>query len=219
MNKKKVIVFDFDGTIADSLKLEHQALLNTIHDYGYKEITDDNIEEHFGPSESGILKEILGDDTFVEAWPIFIEEYIRLQNSLLRTFPGIDELLHSLSKEDISLVLLTGRSKETTDISLSFLNLVDVFSFVYTGSDKGINKDKNILTLMKELSVQGKDILYIGDSLADIHTMKKINVDILSVVYAKKKDDVVNKIKEENKGNIIFTIDELKARIYSLIKE
>jgi phosphoglycolate phosphatase-like HAD superfamily hydrolase len=64
MNKKSVIVFDFDGTIVDSNNLEHQALLNTIHEYGYEEIDDSNLEDHFGPAESGILKNILGEDIF-----------------------------------------------------------------------------------------------------------------------------------------------------------
>lgn len=218
MNKKRVIVFDFDGTIADSMNLEHQALLNTIHNYGNEDITDDNIEDHFGPTESGILKEILGEETFIEAWPIFIEEYIRLQSSLLKTFLDIDELLHSLAKEDIKLILMTGRSKETCDISLSFLNLENIFSEIYTGSDKGINKDKNMLSLMKELDVIENDILYIGDSLADIKTMRKVNIDILSVTYAGKKEDVISQMNIENKDNVISSVNELKNRVFSLIK-
>lgn len=220
MQKKNVVVFDFDGTIANSTRLEHTALLNTIHEYGFDEINEDNLESYFGPTESGILKNILGEDRFAEAWTFFIEDYLRLQDSLLERIPGIDELLSLLSKRnDVLLALITGRSKETLDISLEFLGYDAYFSKLYTGSDEGINKDESIDCLLQDYGVQKHNIIYVGDTVADIKTMKDHQIDILSVSYSQFELDKKEELERLNPGNVVKTVEELKERLLALVED
>ncbi len=214
MNRKNVLIFDFDGTLADTTTLVKSTLVNTIHEYGYPEITMENIEEHFGPTEAGILKNILGDKIFPEAWASYLEDYIRVQPECIKKIPGMDELLKELSKKrDILLLLVTGRSKETMDLSLSYLNYESYFSKCYSGSMNGINKDENILQALEDYGLEKENIVYIGDTLADIHTMRKIGVDILSVNYCGFDKEGKELLEKENPGNVCTDIDELKKKI------
>ena len=219
MNKKSVIVFDFDGTIVDSNNLEHQALLNTIHEYGYEEIDDSNLEDHFGPTESGILKNILGEDIFPEAWAFFIEDYLRLQEELLVKIPGMDDLLLSLSKKkDLLLLLVTGRSKETADISLDYLGYDKYFAKTYTGSDEGINKDENIEKILDDYGVEKEHIVYVGDTLADIKTMKSIGIEIISVSYSQYDKNHKDMLEEENPHHVVHSVKELEEKLLNITK-
>jgi phosphoglycolate phosphatase len=218
MEKKNIIAFDFDGTLVDSTRLIHETLINTSHEYGHNEITEENIEEHFGPTESGILKEIVGPKVFPEAWAYYIEDYIRLQPEILHNFPEMDELLEELSKrKDILLLLITGRSRPTAEISLSYLGYDKYFAKIYTGSEEGINKDENINAALEDYGIEKSRILYIGDTLADIHTMKSIDVDLLSVTYSSKDTETIHLIEKENPSNVCHTIQELKNRLFELI--
>ncbi len=220
MQKKNILVFDFDGTIVNSTELEHTALLNTIHEYGFSDITKDNLECYFGPTESGILKNILGEDNFPEAWAYFIEDYLRLQDTLLKRIPGMDQLLKDLSlRKDILLVLVTGRSKETCDISLSYLGYDNYFSKVYTGSDEGINKGDNMNLLIENYGVQKHNIIYIGDTVADIKTLFQEGIDILSVSYSEFEKSRKEELEELNPGNVVHTVEELRTRLFALIEE
>lgn len=216
MNKKKALIFDFDGTIADSMILEKTALVKTINKYGIFNMTVENIEDYFGPTELGILQEILTNENEKEYWSYFLEEYKRLQPELLTTFTGIEELINSL-KDKCSVFLVTGRSKETLDISLSYLNIASAFIKTYTGSDLGINKDINIKKLLDEYHFDISDFLYIGDSLADIKTIHKINGDIISVGYRYSNEEDVRKLEEHNPNNVVLTVSELKERLYQLL--
>jgi len=219
MNKKSVIVFDFDGTIVDSNNLEHQALLNTIHEYGYEEIDDSNLEDHFGPAESGILKNILGEDIFPEAWAFFIEDYLRLQEELLVKIPGMDDLLLSLSKKkDLLLLLVTGRSKETADISLDYLGYDKYFAKTYTGSDEGINKDENIEKILDDYGVEKEHIVYVGDTLADIKIMKSIGIEIISVSYSQYDKNHKDMLEEENPHHVVHSVKELEEKLLNITK-
>lgn len=214
MTKKNVLIFDFDGTIADTANLVKSTLVNTIHEYGHPEITTENIEEHFGPTESGILRNILGEKIFPEAWTSYLEDYIRVQSECIKKIPGMDELLEELSHQRVILLLLvTGRSKETMDISLSYLNYESYFSKCYSGSMDGINKDENILQVLDDYGLEKENIVYIGDTLADVHTMREIDVDVLSVDYCGFDKEGKELLEKENPGNVFYSVDELKERI------
>ncbi len=221
MIQKSVIAFDFDGTLADTTRLVHETIINSCNEYGHMEINEDNLESHFGPTESGIIRSIVGEKLFPEAWTFFLEEYIRIQPDTIKKIPGMDELLEELSKRnDILLVLVTGRSKVTTDISLACLGYERYFAKVYSGSEEGINKDKNIENLIHDYGVEKKDIIYVGDTIADIHTMhEKAGIDLLSVTYCQPDEAVKLEMERLNPGNLCPDVTNLRKRLFELLKQ
>jgi len=214
--KKRVIAFDFDGTIADSMNLEHRSMLYAIHLAGHNEITDDNLEDHFGPTESGIIRKICGEEAFEKVFPSFLKKYEELQYEEMKPIPGIKELLEKLSKLScFTLVLVTGRSRETMEISLDYLGVRSFFQKTYWGSEEGINKDQNLEKVTKDFSVSKDEILYIGDTLADIQTMKKVGIDLISVGYCHNEKDR-HILKENNPEGYVGSVAELSKRLLSL---
>ncbi len=219
MDKKSVIVFDFDGTLADTTLLIQDSILNTLREYGHFEVNESNLEDHFGPSEAGIIKKIVGDKVFPEAWTYFLEEYIRIQKDTIKKFPGMDDLLEKLSKrKDLLLLLVTGRSRETAEISLSYLGYESYFGKVYTGSEEGINKNISIENALNDFGIKKENIVYIGDTLADIHTMKKACVDLLSVSYCYQDKSRISQLEKENGGNVMHSVLELQERLEEITK-
>lgn len=219
MNKKSVIIFDFDGTLADTTLLVQNSILGTLREYGHFEVDENNLEDHFGPSEPGIIKKIVGDKVFPEAWAYFLEEYIRIQKETIKRIPGMDDLLENLSKrKDLLLLLITGRCRETAEISLSYLGYESYFGKVYTGSEEGINKDVSIETALNDFGIQKENIVYIGDTLADIHTMRKAQVDLLSVSYCYQDEMKISQLEKENAGNVMHSVMDLQKRLDEITK-
>ena len=216
MKKKECFVFDFDGTLADSDLLEQTTMVETVRRYFDKDFPSERIFSYYGPTEDGILRKILPQDKIEEGLSFFFDYYRQRQDDLLVPFDGIIPLLEDIKKHGKSLFLLTGRSRRTLDMSLDRMGLRDFFQSYYTGSLDGVNKTENMSTLLKEHSLDKEKVLYIGDTLADVDSMKKAGVDLLSAGYS---HDVAYrwKLEEANPGNVVSTIDELKACIHCLL--
>ena len=91
MHQKKIICFDFDGTLVDSSVFVHSSLIKTAQDFGHSEINDNNLEEYFGPTEIGILKKILGPEEAIAASPVHVQRRPAPRVSLMcrsRILPG-----------------------------------------------------------------------------------------------------------------------------------
>lgn len=217
MSKKKIICFDFDGTMANSQPLEKASMVKTINDFGCDTVTEENIEDYYGPSEPGIIRNFVSEDEFPAALSYFYRIYSELEPTLLSKVDGIDTLLEELSKkENLTLVLVTGRSKETSEISLATLGYDTYFKGIYAGSMDGINKGESMDKVLDELGCEKEEMIYIGDTVEDINTMHEYGYDLISVAYC-HDDEYRKRLEELNPGNVVGSIDELKAKIESII--
>lgn len=209
MNKKKVLCFDFDGTLADSEQLEKESIVQTLEYFGNEEITRENLTEHYGPTEPGILQIVLGKEESVAAIPHFYATYAELQTRFLRKSEEIETMLKTIREKhpETLLLLITGRSAETLEISLSYLGFGPYFKKTYTGSDEGINKDESMKKAMHDFDLEKEDMLYIGDTLADIRVMKENGFDIFSAAYYHEKA-YQDELRKENE-NTFNTIRDL----------
>lgn len=179
----KTLVFDFDGTLCHSMPLIDKAFNDAILKYGPKDLTNEQIKACFGPSESGILLKLVGQEKHHDAFYEYLKSYEENHDLLPGFLPGIEELLVKLKKEGFTIYVLTGRSIESTMISFSKLHAFKYFDDFYCGGlDKAI-KDEKLIELCKDHNLKLEDLLYIGDSPKDVIQCKKVGVKIISAKY------------------------------------
>lgn len=216
MNKKRCVCFDFDDTLVHSDGLIRESIVRTLNYFGNNEVKREDVVKYFGPSEPGILANILSQDDYPAALPYFFQTYSELQKEFLKPEKKITDLLERVSKVDGLLVLLvTGRSQETLDISLNYLGYEKYFAKTYSGSMDGINKDESMKEALHDFDLEKEDVVYIGDSLADIRVMKENDYDILSAGYF-HDEEYQKRLKEEN-PNTFVTVDELEDALFKII--
>lgn len=212
MEKRRNLIFDFDGTLVDSFLLENKSMVYAINRAGNLSIDEKNIISFYGPTEKGIIKKLVTEDKFNQAWEDFLYFYSK---EAINYKPSDDmiKLLNDLKDDGFPLYLITGRGKETLDISLKSSGIADLFIDEYTGSDFGINKDVSVLKLIKDHDVNKEDLIYIGDTVEDIKTMSNIDINIISVGYYHDKK-YQQKLRELNEGKVARNILELRKIIY-----
>lgn len=216
MTKKKVLCFDFDGTLTDSTQLEHASILKTLNDFGNETVNGENLENYYGPTEPGIIRNLIGEDEFPSALSYFFRIYSELQEQCLKPLDGMKELLEELhSNPNIHVILVTGRSRETLDISLNYLDYEKYFEKTYTGSMDGVNKDESMNQAVKDFDLEKEDFLYIGDTTKDIEVMKDNDYDIFSVGYCHNEE--YQKKLEEMNPNTFLSVEELKEALKKVI--
>jgi phosphoglycolate phosphatase/pyrophosphatase PpaX len=174
----RAIIFDFDGTVADTLPLIFHCFREVFRKYAGRQLTDKEIVGMFGPHEAGILQENLNPESFTEAVEDFYAEYVSHHEMLVKNDQAIMNLLHHLSEQGIKLGIVTGKGRRSTELSLEFLHLKQIFDVIITGDD--VEKPKphpeGIRLAMQRLGVNASETAYVGDSNADIRAAKAADV-------------------------------------------
>ncbi|PTQ96873.1 phosphoglycolate phosphatase/pyrophosphatase PpaX [Mucilaginibacter yixingensis] len=181
--KFKAIIFDLDGTIADTLPLCIAAFRKSVEPLLGKAISDDDIIATFGPSEEGTIRKLIPqyEKAGVAA---YLQHYEELHHTCPVPFPGITQLLDWLATENVPLAMVTGKGMDSTRLSLKQFGLSKYFDILETGSPEGPNKVNGIRSVLKRLNVDVQDALYVGDAPSDIKYCKEIGEPIAAAAWA-----------------------------------
>lgn len=174
----KAVIFDFDGTLADTLPVCFLAFESVFKKFDDREVSSEEIKGMFGPSETGIIRENLENKNYDEAIELYYEIYKDRHKNLVQNNEDINILLRMLKTNEYKLGIVTGKARRSLDISLDCLGLNDFFDVIITGDDveypkphpEGINK------ALDYLGVLPNEAVFLGDSDADIIAGKKANV-------------------------------------------
>ena len=200
---KPFLLFDFDGTIADSLQLGLKIANNLAPQFGYRSFTEEDIE-HF---RSLTWHKIAGEMQipFYKIPKIVtkaFKEYKRLISEL-EPCAGIVEMLYELALKEISMALLSSNTVENVHL---FLTNHQIDSFLWIEGTSGIlNKAKDIKKRLKKHKISATEVIYIGDEIRDIEAAHNCGLKVIAVTWgfhtveflaSYKPDYLVNEPKE-----------------------
>ncbi|HSB93226.1 MAG TPA: HAD family hydrolase [Flavitalea sp.] len=180
----KGIIFDLDGTIANTLPLCIEAFRRSIQPLANRTLTDEEIIATFGPSEEGTIM-ALAPLHYEAGIKGYLEQYEQLHSMCPDPFDGIRELLQKIKSGSSRLAMVTGKGKYSTNISLEAFDLDDVFEIIETGAPHGPRKAEGIMAVLESWDVKDKStILYVGDAPGDIIAARKAGIPIAAVTWA-----------------------------------
>lgn len=181
--KLQAVVFDLDGTIANTLPLCIAAFKKSIEPLLGKTLSEEEIIATFGPSEEGTIRALIPGHE-MQGVNDYLYYYESLHGSCPDVFPGIKELLQLLAERGVQLAMVTGKGVHSTRVSLKQFGVESYFDVLETGSPDGPNKVYGILKVLKRLNVDAKETLYVGDAPSDIKYCKELGVPIAAAAWA-----------------------------------
>lgn len=181
----KAIIFDFDGTIADTLPVCFYAFQAVFKEFDKIEVNSDEIKAMFGPSETGIIRENLMDSNHEKAIELYYEKYGEKHRELVLDNEEITDLLLLLKRKGYKLGIVTGKASRSLRISLECLNMNDLFDVIITGDDVDIPKPhpEGVNKALEQLNIKNTEAVFLGDSNADILAGKQANVHTIGVQW------------------------------------
>jgi len=177
----KHIIFDFDGTLVDSLNLSFHIYNELAEKFNYKQLTIEEVHV----LKHAPLKErfkIVGLPLY--KIPLMTFEVMAMYNNQinsLKAFDGINDLILKLKEAGVNLSVLSSNSvKNITD----FFNNNNIVGFDHIISSKNLfGKHKTLKKFLKHNDLTTDDILYVGDELRDVEACKKMAVRIIAVLW------------------------------------
>ncbi|MCI8654630.1 MAG: HAD family phosphatase [Clostridia bacterium] len=207
---KKVIIFDMDGTLIDSI-----GIWNEIDRELIKTISKENIGNiDIGKQRDEKLKEYSkSEDAYLEYCGFLKEKYhskiskeeikkirYEIADNYLRTIidykPNVEKVLKYLKQKGFILVIASTTNDHTIDIYnnnnkniINKANIGEIFSLIYSkGSVKELKPNPEIhYKILKELNVDKEECLIIEDSLIGVEAANNANIEV-AIIYDRYSD-------------------------------
>ena len=214
--KKKLIIFDADGTIWDSEKDVFLAFNHTLKNNGNKEITKEEFQKLAGLDLEEMFKRVLTKDEetlaneYVKKYrEYYIDEGHYADETTL--FENVKETLEKLKGQKFSMVIASGKPKRILDKMVEYFHLNEFELVLGTGESHFKPKpDPEILNyIMHHLNVSKEEAVMIGDTKADVMASKNAGIDTIAVTYGYEKIDILRNVKPTYMIDNFKTLEEV----------
>lgn len=183
----KGIIFDFDGTLANTLPICIEGFRRVYRRYLGRDFSDAEVCETFGPSEEGSFQRLLPEQ-WEEGLEYYYQEYNVLHEECISPFDGIFSLLDRLKSDGVRLAIVTGKGSGTMKISARYTGVERFFERIETGSPKGSVKARQIRQITEEWGFHGNEVAYVGDVAHDVISSREAGVIAVSAAWAESAD-------------------------------
>ncbi len=200
----KYIVFDFDGTLADTFDVIKNIAMNEYGEY------DIDVELFKSEGAKGMLKMLN-----IPRWKIpgmILNVTNKLRNSKnIKLFPGIVDLLINL-KKDYKIGILSSNSKEIINDTLKEYDIENLFEFVYSESSL-FGKHSVLKRMCSKHNIDPLEVIYVGDEDRDIIAAKKANFKSIAVTWGFNSKE---KLSRENPDYLVDSPMQILEALQSL---
>ena len=185
-----LIVFDFDGTIVDSLVILIKTTNSLAKDFGYSSISSSQIP--FLRTLS--LREMI-QQLGIPKWklPFFLRRFRQELNQFvsdLQLIDGMKETLLELERQDYRLGIVTSNSRHNVEDFLKLQKLNHLFEFIY-GVQVFSGKKQRLKKLVKLNQLKPQQLIYVGDETGDIKAAKEARVTNIAVSWGFNTQEVL----------------------------
>ncbi len=175
-----VVVWDFDGTLADTLALAVATFNGLAARHGFLPIDDPAATRGLG------MRAFLRRHRVpLLRVPLLMRTYlsqVREQMAAVRLFDGVPELLRGLRADGLRLGVLSSNTAENIGVCLRANGADDLFDFV-VGYPRLFGKARALRRLLRREAVEPRRFLYVGDEVRDVEAAHKAGVDAAAVTW------------------------------------
>ena len=176
----KHLIFDFDGTLADSFGV----VISLFHEMtGDKHKLDAAAIESLRGLPAGQVLKRLG----IPLWrgPFMLARGRKLMHGRvgeLQAFPGLPEVLAALHERGHVMYILSSNSAENINVFLRQQGMAAYFSAIY-GNVGLFSKARTMRKVIRTNRIEKADCIYIGDEARDVHAAVRVGMACIAVSW------------------------------------
>jgi len=204
MVKYKYVLFDFDGTLADTEEVNFVIYQKLAEKYNLRNITIDEL----GHIKKMSARELMA---YVELKKRYLPFLLKRGKNLLKQDiknikpckKDIFDTVLQLKNMGIQTAIITTNSKANVQMFLNEQN-AEIFDFIASSSMFG--KESKMRKIIKKERLSLDEVLYVGDEIRDVHAAKNTGIHIASVAWGY---NTVESLKKHKPDYIIYEPSEL----------
>lgn len=190
-NRFDLIIFDWDGTLIDSIDWIARCLQNAANDTRHATPDYQAAKDVIGLSIERAIETLYSDANEQEVIDLvnrYETAYFSKKISREDLFSGVYAMLETLNQQGLKLAIATGKTREGLDEALSATNTLDLFCITRCADETKSKPHPLMLEeIMRYTNISPERTLMVGDSTHDLQMA--INAGIASVGVASGAHD------------------------------
>lgn len=186
----KIILFDFDGTIVDSVATGIEITNRLAIEFGFPQFNETDLQRLKNLGSREALKE---SKIPVLRLPFLIRRFSQELNReipYLTCFPGMKETLLMLKQQGHQLGIVSTNSVKNIQDFLRIQNLTKTFDFV-AASYTIFGKSRLIRRLIRQHRLDATQVFYVGDETRDIEAARKSGVSAIATTWGLNSPEIL----------------------------
>jgi HAD superfamily hydrolase (TIGR01549 family) len=181
---KKLVIFDFDGTLAATLEAGFALVNELAPKYGFEPISEERADALRELRTREAIKELGIKARSIPKLLMEVRTELRGQMERIRPIEGIAEALVKLKGQGVRMGILTSNSRENVQVFLKHWDLAGLFDFVSAGSTLFGKVRLLRKTIEAEApDIEVSDVVYVGDETRDIHAAQRAGMRSVAVSW------------------------------------
>jgi len=207
---QKLILFDFDGVIVDSLDV-YEAVVRQCFERVGKPIVR-NREDFLALYHDNFYREVASRGIDLNAFMAALADIRpQIDTSLIQPYRMMASVLRELAKRH-RLMLISSNHEETIQVLLTRMNIQGCFEAVL-GSNSLLNKTEKIIHAWNQSGVARDQVYYIGDTTGDIREARRAGVKTVAVTWGWHNSEILEAVDPD------FLIDTAHALLDLFLQE
>lgn len=194
----KHVVFDFDGTIANTTPLIPEIINEVLEQFDKPALTQEQLNRFMKMHWKDAVKEYGIKWRHLPKYALTAQKKMKNKLDDVTLFENMKELIEQLSK-NYTTNIISLNSKENIKYVIDKHN-INTIGNVFSTRGK-VTKKKILKKYMKEFNIKKDELLYIGDELGDIEACKKHDIKVVAVTWGFDDKDLLSS------GNPDYIVD------------
>lgn len=214
MQHYKLVIFDWDGTLMDSVERIISSMQSAAKTVGLTIPSSEEVKQIIGLSLNVGLKKLFSTISTEQLDAMLVEykyQYLEGDQTPTPLFDNAMSLLLSLKQERKLLAVATGKGREGLNRVLQISDTNHLFNTTRCAGEMPSKPDPEMLnSILAELSIAPHEALMIGDTSHDLEMAKNAGIDSIGVTFGVHDKDVLQQYAPKA---IVDSISELHALI------
>ncbi len=198
-----LVLFDFDGTLADSYPAIAASVNFTRSKYDLPPLEIETIKRFVGRGPDYLLGQTVPGIDPREAYLIYRDHHPSVARSGTVLLPGTFPLLSYLKEKQVQMGICSNKPRHFTEILVKYLEIAEFFTLILGPEDVKNRKPAPdmLIEAVKRAQVARESALYVGDMSVDVQTGRAAGVTVWAVTTGSETREEI----EEAGPNRLFS--------------
>jgi phosphoglycolate phosphatase len=207
---KKILIFDFDGVLAESLPVMLEYAGRVCVELGHpRQATSEDLEALDRMEFVDFGRQLGLPEDLLQSFAARNFELFNSRGDPLPIFSGMAEAVSELSRH-FKIAIVTGNSRSVVSNFLERHGLTDAVSLILGAEDPGGRAEK-IRRVKDLLGDPESEAIMIGDAVSDVHAARKAGVRSIAVTWGHQSRKKLAGVKPDylvdSPGDLLATLD------------